>query len=311
MTVKTAVSEVQSSAGGRSPRREGGSIFRGELRSTSQPASASEIQSSVESLKSLPKVVTDALALIRSPNATASAIEACLRQDFALTGKLLKLANSAAYARSSRVNSIKEAATRVGLTTIKTLVLAASSRDSMLVDVSPYGFAPQGLWQHSYGVASVARRVCMLGSIGSVNAESGFVSGLFKRVGMVVLAPLLARRRVSLATKDTNITQHEQSLFQTNHRAIAGQLAAAWQLSPEVVECLSNETPAVGTMARALGDAVLVAEFYVNRLGVGLLPEHPFGAIDCAALSAGIGLDEATSKKIETELLALINPEPA
>jgi DNA-binding NarL/FixJ family response regulator len=77
----------------------------------------------IETLPSPPATLRDVLAVVESPESTADQIAATITRDVALTAKLLQLANSAFYARTTKATTVREAVIRLGSQTVRSMIL--------------------------------------------------------------------------------------------------------------------------------------------------------------------------------------------
>ncbi|WP_278279274.1 HDOD domain-containing protein [Syntrophomonas palmitatica] len=87
------------------------------------------IVAAVNDLPALPAVVSRVMQLTDDPNATAQDVSSVLNQDQAITARVLRLANSAYYGYTRRINTVADAIIFLGFKTIRSIVLAASVSD--------------------------------------------------------------------------------------------------------------------------------------------------------------------------------------
>ena len=124
------------------------------------------------------------LEISQRENATLEAIARVVQTDPALSGRLIKLANSASYI-SRPVVSVQDVVARLGMATVRHLALGFS-----LVDQYRSGacqaFDYQRYWSHSLlmalGMQALGRRVHV------ADADELFVCGLLAQVGLLALA---------------------------------------------------------------------------------------------------------------------------
>ena len=116
-----------------------------------------EVLGAIERIPSMPIVVQKLLA--RSGNLASSTadLEDLIKQDIGLAGRLLKLVNSPFYGLGKQVASITQAVAIIGLASLKSLAVAASTSNILAVDLSGYGFADKGLWLNSCATAALAK----------------------------------------------------------------------------------------------------------------------------------------------------------
>ncbi len=266
-----------------------------------------DVQQGIERLPSLPTVVTEVLRLVRSDASSIGDLEKRLRDDMALAGKLLKLVNSRFYALPTRVGSISQAVSLVGFASLKSLVLAASASGLLATDVSAYGYAPAGLWANSIATAAIARRAALIAGHGREPAEEAFVAGLLQHVGMVVLAPILARHGHDMRRPTADLLAHERSLLGLDHRWVNARLAERWNLPSDLAWVLSRHGDAPNPALEMRLAVLQLAERMANRAGIGLGPQHPFANTVDDTLLSPAGFTPEHFAKLEAELPTLLS----
>ena len=270
-----------------------------------------EVFSAIDRAPALPHIVGQILSRVGDVHSSTADFETLIEQDMVLAGKVLKLVNSAFYRRPQPVGSIREAVSIIGFASLRSLVLAASTSDILMVDLEPYGMARGGLWRNSIATAAVARAVGQKGGVGQELSEEFFAAGLMRDVGLLILSPFLARSGVRLH-KDvkTDILIAERRAVGFDHGWVGDRLAEKWQL-PEVLRaCIAShhrDTVAASEVgARHLG-AVRLAERLVYAAGVGMQADHPFETQIDAKTVKQAGLDAAHFAALCAEVPTLVN----
>ncbi|MGL5665563.1 MAG: HDOD domain-containing protein, partial [Shewanella sp.] len=87
--------------------------------------------SRVDDLPRLPKAISELLEVVNDDNATVKNIATKVSHDPLISAKVLRLANCAHYGHSREVGSIDEAVVRLGMQTLRTLVLASAVMGSV------------------------------------------------------------------------------------------------------------------------------------------------------------------------------------
>ncbi len=270
----------------------------------------SEVLDAIDRAPALPHIVGQVLARVGDAHASTSELERLIEQDMVLAGKVLKLVNSAFYRRKQPVGSIKEAVSILGFASLRSLVLAASTSNILLVDLDPYGMTRGGLWRNSIATAAVARTAGIKGASGPELAEEFFAGGLLRDVGLLILSPFLARSGVRLKkVTDPDILLAERKAVGFDHGWVGDRLAEKWQLPATLRACISrhHRDPASDEPSAARHLAVIrLAERLVYAAGVGMHPDHPFETqIDARTVKAA-GLDAIRFAALCAEVPALI-----
>ena len=187
----------------------------------------------IEELPTLPEVLSRVSSVVNDPTSSAEDLAEVIATDFALSAKILKIANSPAYGFSRRVSDIQHAITLIGFKETQTLAISVSVLDQL-----NYGpeFEVRSYWKHSLSCATLAKLISLNLKVGGT--ESAFVSGLLHDMGKVILARETSEKSggAPLLRSTTGMTtlEAEEKLFGITH-AEAGYLLAEHWLLPTVV----------------------------------------------------------------------------
>ena len=77
----------------------------------------------------VPMVAFKILKLIEDPNTTLEDLQRVIMGDQAMATRILKIANSAFYGARRHIDTVSQAITIIGFNTVKSVVLAASTRE--------------------------------------------------------------------------------------------------------------------------------------------------------------------------------------
>ena len=189
----------------------------------------------VEQLKlsgQLPSPRGIALAILeisQRENATLGEIARVVQTDPALSGRLIKLANTASHI-ARPVASVQEAVVRQGMATVRQLALGFS-----LVDQYRNGaceaFDYQGYWSHSLLMALGMQALGMRVRVAA--ADELFVCGLLAQVGRLALATVYPDQyNAVLMAHHANPAQaiivHERARLETDHTELGIVMMCDW-----------------------------------------------------------------------------------
>jgi HD-like signal output (HDOD) protein len=289
---------------------DSGFNYRSQTHMADRP-SENEILAAVDGLPSLPAVVSQILAMVGDAHSSAADLDALIRQDMVLAARLLKLVNSPFYGLIHPVLSIPQAVSIIGFASLKSLVLAASTSNLLVVDVSSYGFADQGLWRNSIATAAVARAIAQRTGVSKDDAEGYFVAGLLRDIGMLVLGPMLAQRKVRLHARDgdSDLLTYERQVIGFDHCWVGERVAERWKLPESLRMAIARHHRIPATASQAdlrLLAGVRLAERLVYASATGLLPDHPFDHRIDGTLVQATGLDGAGFQRLAGEIPRLI-----
>jgi len=207
-----------------------------------------EVLSKMNSLPSLPSFYFQILKECQSSDSSIERIASIISQDFGLVAKLLQLVNSAFFGFSKTVSSAADAVQLLGVSRIRTLALTVHIF-SCFEEKHLAGFSIEQLWAHSFGTATMARKIVELEEGDEQMLESAFTAGFLHDFGKLLLLtnlPTNYREMLSVAeTRQIPEWQAEQDLFGTTHAEVGGYLLGLWGLPVPIVEAVAwHHSPA-------------------------------------------------------------------
>ncbi|MCG8568825.1 MAG: HDOD domain-containing protein, partial [Spirochaetes bacterium] len=132
----------------------------------------------IQAMPPLPVAITKILEVARDPNVDARKLNDIISLDPVLTGKVMKLINSAYYSLPNQITSIVRAIIMLGINTVKNLVLSTAVISTMNQQKNFTSLDMQGFWRHSICVGAMAKQFALIQKIDPKVAEEYFVAGL-------------------------------------------------------------------------------------------------------------------------------------
>ncbi len=221
----------------------------------------------------LPQVAAKVLEMVQNPTTITADLEKIITRDQAITAKILKIANSALYGLRCSVSTVSQAIVVVGMTTLRSLVLTASTEALFRSKTSR--FKDKILWEHALAVALASRAVARVS--GFPKPEEAFVAGLLHDVGSAVLDQNLGERYgevVELVYNDgVSLVDAETRVLGIDHTQVGSLVVRKWNLAPPLEEAvrLHHEDPRVATLDPMLCTTVNFANALCQRIGVGVV----------------------------------------
>ena len=209
------------------------------------PAAASDdpgkLLQLLDSLPTLPVVAIRLGEILHAPRATVTEVADLIAADPSLSGKLLRLVNSAYFGIPGGVTDVARAIPFVGFNTIYQLVLSVSVLTALR---TPSGsvFDPRPLWMHSLAVGSAARVIAEDLRHGDPGAM--FTAGLLHDMGKIALAKVAPEqflRAVEVQRTDgvaSSVAEARVGL--PGHDRVGADLARRWRLPSTLtapIEC--------------------------------------------------------------------------
>ncbi|HZT79846.1 MAG TPA: HDOD domain-containing protein, partial [Gemmataceae bacterium] len=203
----------------------------------------------------LPSPTGVALAILRlaeSDRTTALDIAQALQADPALSGRVLKIANSAYSGRTRPAASVREAVTQLGVRLVRNVALGFSLI-SQHGRGACRGFDYAGFWSRSLATAVAAQAASH--HTGRIAPAEAFTCGLLAQVGRLALASVYAEDYSEvLARADAHdpaaLGRLERDRFATDHNELTAALLADWGLpAPCIFAAQHHEDPAASGRA--------------------------------------------------------------
>ena len=229
-----------------------------------EPNSTSRIASSLQGLFSnpnykpprLPEVALELVALVEDSDVAIGKVVRVLEKDPLLAGEVLKRVQRPLYAGVVPIKSLRDACVRIGLSSVRDVVLSAAL-DMEVFKLDAYGDFMHKLQRHSRGTAHAAKVICRYTG---QDAEYAFMCGLLADIGVAGL--LLA-----LHADNIPACQLEAAwpVISATHESASGLIAQLWGLPQDICTVLmshhqpiinGNESPIIATiqLATALCD---------------------------------------------------------
>lgn len=205
------------------------------------------------------------LDLCRSSDADFKDIARVAQTDPALTGRLLRQANSAASGGRS-VASVTDAIARLGLGTVRNLALGFSLVDQHQDGPCP-GFDYAGFWSHSLLMGVAMQAFASVSSGGA--ADELFACGLLAQVGRLALATAHPQEYGALLAHPdaaSRLVELEREHLHTDHTELSAAMLADWGLPMALVEPIYyHESPDDSGFAPGSRPHQLVHLFHLAR----------------------------------------------
>jgi HD-like signal output (HDOD) protein len=257
-----------------------------------------------DNLPTLPTVVFQLHRVLDDERAGAGDVAGIIERDPALTARLLRAANSAAFARpgADRVGSVSAAVSRLGVNQVRAVcivlavVKAFNRRDG--------GLDHQEFWIHSATVGMTARRLWeQYGDDRTISSDDIYVAGLLHDAGLLVVEQHFPREfgevLASRSTLGGHLWQVEEDHLGMDHGAIGGLLLGRWSLPAFIAEAVTNHhhPHQAEDQYQPACRVVQAAEVLCTETGAGLPEEGP---PDCSAADV---LGELGAAEEEVEAL--------
>jgi len=193
------------------------------------------VKDSLEEVASMPHVAAKALELLNEAEPSAAVLSKVFELDMVLTGKLLKIVNSAYYGFTKQVTTVPQAITILGHDNLKSILISTIAFE--LFSKGKGGLIPpQGLWLHSLGTASFSQ--AMAREMNLPKPEEYYIVGLLHDIGKLILDQNLSEefRKVMTIVKSRRLAIYEveEQILGMNHSDIGHMVAVYWKIPERV-----------------------------------------------------------------------------
>lgn len=189
-------------------------------------------------LPSPPGTALRVLELCRNEATDVKEIASAVMADPALSGRLLRYANSAVVGAAREVASVRDAVLLLGLRTVKLTALGFSLTSGL--EASCPGFSLKRFWTESVVTATLARRFA---AQFSAEREEAFTAGLLAAIGRLALAHGLPEEYgpVQAAVDDSGVTllDAERKQLGTDHVEFGAELLRHWGVPQRLVDAVA------------------------------------------------------------------------
>ncbi|WP_394129389.1 HDOD domain-containing protein [Shewanella maritima] len=186
----------------------------------------------VDELPRLPKAVSELLDAVNDESTSIKAISQKVSLDPLISARVLRLANSAHFGRSREVGSIEEAVVRLGMQTLRTLVVA-----SAVVGAIPnvQGVDLAKFWGETFEISLYAQEMAKRADVAP---DEVFTCGILHRIGDLLIAtvePAINSQIVAAVEAGGNKQELEMALLGFDSPAVGALLAESWKFTHALV----------------------------------------------------------------------------
>lgn len=247
-------------------------------------------------LPAMPRAVTDLLGEMNKEDPSPKRVGQLIGHDPALTTRVLRLSNSAFFRVSRKIGSADEAVAMLGMTHVRSLVMAAALGASFK---NVPGVDLKQFWRYSLRVAEISKS---LAGVLRQNQGNAFTAGLIHAIGILVMHIAMpdAVAPLDMATSPFDLTRGaaEKAAFGYTYADVGAGMAERWQFPPEMVSALANQLePFEGEAYDPLGGVLHLASWRARAEEIqlddqGLAATFP----DMVGLTLGLDLDSVLGK---------------
>ncbi len=187
---------------------------------------------SIGDIATLPEVTIKIIEIVEDPKSTAHDLHKVIKNDPALSVKVLKVVNSAFYGLPGQIASVDRAIILLGLSAVKNIAIAASIARLFKGKRISQQFSAADLWRHSLAVAVVARSIGRC-SPNPVLPDELFLAGLIHDIGILVERQTFPDQFTEVINRcsetDLDFLEVEREIIGADHQAFGVGLTTKWK----------------------------------------------------------------------------------
>ncbi len=232
----------------------------------------------VEDLPPMPHVAAKLMGMVERPETTTPELERIMSGDIALSALVLKIANSALFARQRQITTLSQAVTMIGYKTLKGIIAAAALKKFQrnMSEVNKM------IWYNSVGTAMAALTVAT--KLKKSYRDELFLLGLLSSLGQLALLDQVPQEYDKvldlIEQKGLDYATAEFQHFGYTHALIGALVAKKWNFSEEscqvILHCkdpISGEKPQTGVDEKTA--LVQLAHLLSIKAGIGVFAGYP------------------------------------
>lgn len=196
------------------------------------PTKIDRLFSEIDNVPQISKVIRILINQLSDPNVDLKETAKNVGKDQIISLKVLRLVNSASFGLSKKVSSIEEAVVLLGMTKLKTLVIASG-----IVSALPKidNFDLKQFWLENFSTACYARWIA---NASGCNADIAFTAGLLNSLGTLLI-------HLGLPTEALEIEHHlkeghsrpflEKTRLNFTSQDVSAELCRRWKFSNDLI----------------------------------------------------------------------------
>ncbi|TVQ75809.1 MAG: HDOD domain-containing protein [Phycisphaeraceae bacterium] len=218
------------------------------------------------SVPTLPQVALKVIELVSNPDSTIKQFAEVIRTDQALTGRLLRMANSASYAQRRKVTNIERAMVLMGIDRIKAVALGFHLSKAAASDKSDLNSSH--IWAQSLFRGWLALRIAE--KVNREIAAEAFIVNLMADAGLPMMPKLLGeayRNAVPSGTPPAKRYLNENTALPFTHVDVTAAMARIWNL-PDILRIAMSQhhTPPQGVSLSDAQSSLQAITYFCNLI---------------------------------------------
>jgi putative nucleotidyltransferase with HDIG domain len=198
------------------------------------------IVGSVGELPSLSSTYTRLTEAVSDPDASIGQVAEIIEEDVAMSAKVLQLVNSAFFGLAQKVTTLQNAASYLGMETIKNLALASEAFRVLTLDSRIPQTVIESMQKHAHSVAAIVAAL----PVEKNSRDVTVVAALLHDIGRLFIASFMPDQfcAISALVKERGCKTYEaeEEVLGTSHAEIGAYLLGLWGIPNLAVEAIAH-----------------------------------------------------------------------
>ncbi len=210
-----------------------------EFDSSRSAPSLDHVQRQISEISTLPHVAMRIIEVAQDPSSGAADLKRVVEGDPALSARVLRVVNSAAYGLETRVTALHQAISFLGFSQVRNLALTASVAEIFRQESQLGTYRRSDLWRHMVSVAVCSRLVAIRASLPQF--EDAFVAGLLHDIGIILEDQHVHRffaRAINALDQFDSLCAAEREHLGFDHAQLGERIAQDWRFSAGVTAAI-------------------------------------------------------------------------
>ncbi len=190
----------------------------------------------VRDLPTLPSIARETRRLVDDQSSTMSDLVDIIEKDIALSGRILRIANSAYYGVPRKIDNLKMAMVILGMNEINNLVMTVAIMRLFPSSKGRVSFNMSKFWEHSASCAELTTGLYI--ALRQPCPSGAYIAGLFHDVGKLFLDQYFHKyfmECMAFAKKNNlSLSDSELHLIGVDHGVIGSWLVRKWNIPDEI-----------------------------------------------------------------------------
>lgn len=240
-----------------------------------------EAVSRIERLTASPRILAQAMRLLRNPDSPTNALVDLILVDAALTANVIQIANSAYYGASLSLATVDEAVNLLGFEEVYRVLALSVSRALTTTPLGSYGLSADDYWTENIHCALLMQE---LAPRLKLDPPQAYTTGLLHAIGRLAIDQALHQTRTvdQFRADPLPLPRRELEYVGMTHPDVGRMLLASWRFPEEIAEGIRYQLDPPRAAMRPLAAALqlaLAARQDPERRAAGDGPPPEFAAL--------------------------------